>query len=261
MSSKKEEKISSTYSSSTNSSSYLSETIDDILTSLSTLKTDKNYTEFEFGNSIYPIIQEEEIKFIVVPKGKKFYKYKPEGKFTFPSYYTNKEIATMYMNFYSTKKGSVTTFITKRPAKLFLLNDVDNIIEIARLFMCTPGIKGFLKETRRGALKELFMITGLGSRCLIQKKYQERIDRELSLKFEDYRLHLEVCENVKDEDVKRLTLYAINVQFSRNLNKVLKRLGSDGYVSANIPTATGELAPVVHSDISFCYIANVLKEI
>ena len=248
-----------------------SQTVNDILTSLANLKTDRSYTEFQYGDESYPIVENDGIKFAVLPTNTEVYKALPIGsdlieyfktkECPYPSFYADPETALSYMNsYYPDGGGAMYGFRTTRPTKMFILNDVNNLAELAKLFSHTAGVRGLLRKSRKEAVKELMMVTGLGTHCLVQDEYRSSVEDELDLVHDDYRLNVEMCETIEDEDLKRMSLYAIDLQFSYNMCIVLKKFGSDGYIASDIPTAFGETAPIFHSEMMFCFTTDVLEQ-
>ena len=249
-----------------------SNTVANILTSLSALRTKREYTEFRYGNHSFPTIEDSGIKFAVLPSETVVYKALPSGsnlvdyfntrEFPYPSFYADYETAADYMYaYFPDGGGSVVKFHTRRPVKMFILNDVGNLAELAKLFAHTAGVRGLLKNSRKEAVRELMMVTGLGTHCLVQEEFRSEVEEELDLEFDDYKLNLEICESMQNEKIKRLSLYAIDLQFSHNLCVVLKRFGSDGYIAGDIPTAFGETAPIFHNEMMFCFTSDVLEEV
>lgn len=252
----------------------MDKTVELTLTSLANLRTDDdNSLEFEYGELSYPIVEDSGIKFAVLPSNTTLYKALPKNAtlatyfknqpYPYPSFYADLHTAVMYLHEYfpTVDEGIIQQYRTTRPVKMFILNNVNNLIELAKLFAHTSGVRGLLKKSRKEAVKELMMVTGLGTHCLVQDEFRSRVEDELDLNYDDYRLNMELCERIKDEQLKRLSLYAIDLQFSKNLCIVLKRFGSDGYLAGDIPTAFGETAPIFHSEMMFCFTTNVLEAV
>jgi hypothetical protein len=247
-------------------------TISNILTSLASLSTEEDYTEYSYGDESFPVIEENSIKFAIIPSGTIVFKALPTGsnlidyfknkEFPYPSFYADLDTAIAYMREYFPQgDGAVGKFRTTRPVKLFILNDAGNLAELAKLFAHTAGVRGLLKKSRKEAVRELMMVTGLGTHCLVQDEFRSEVEEELDLTFHDYKLNVEICEGMLDEQMKRISLYAIDLQFSRNLCIVLKQFGNDGYISKDIPTAFGEMAPLFHNEMMFCFTSDVLEQL
>lgn len=251
----------------------MDKTVELTLTSLANLRTENdNLLEFEYGNLSYPVIEDTNIKFAVLPSNMVLYKALPKGQslkeyfknqpYPYPSFYADLHTAVMYLHeYFPENDGMIQQYRTTRPVKMFILNDVNNLIELAKLFAHTSGVRGLLKKSRKEAVKELMMVTGLGTHCLVQEEFRTRLENELDLIHDDYRLNMEICESIKDEQLKRMSLYAIDLQFSKNLCIVLKRFGNDGYLAGDIPTAFGETAPIFHSEMMFCFTTDVLETV
>lgn len=247
---------------STSTSSATIKSADEILHHLSKIKEIKyRTTELCIDDQCFPVIREKKFTYAILPTNTLFYKALPKdvGKdteYTYPSYYTNEEAAKIY------KEGSckICKFITDRPVKLLVLNDITNIIELAKVFRASPEVKGLLEPTNQQAVKELFLITGLGVNCLHQQSFQKKIEEKLDVDYGSYKLHLELCDKYPDEELKRLSLYAVDLQFANNLCAAMRRYGCDGYVAEDMFTAFGEIAPVFHSESMFCFVSDCLKQ-
>lgn len=243
---------------------YKSKSVDDILTSISSLKSEKNYSNVEYNGVEYPVIYQSGLRFAVLPAGVNIYKAIPtnsnlvnyfrHGKYPYPSFYMKERIAKLYAK----HNYRVYRFQTTRPTKLLVLNDVNNLIELAKLFFYTSGIKGFLDA--KNSVQELMMVTGLGIHCLFQEDVKSCLENDLDIDPEDYKLNTRMCNSIQDEALKRLSLYAIVLQFSRNMCNVLKSVGGDGYITTDMMTALGEITPIFHNDIMFCFTSDVLKQ-
>lgn len=246
-------------------------TVNDILTSISSLRNEEKLSEIEYDGIFYPVIEQDDLRFAVLPTGVNIYKvmpsdyslnkyYKIHG-YPFPSFYASNETASIYLDaYYPQGGGSIYKFRTTRPTKLLVLNDINNLIELCKLFSHTKGVKGFLKRSKKEAIRELMMVTGLGTHCLVQEEFRQQVEDELNLNYEDYKLNTKLCEQIKDEELKRLSLYAIDLQFSRNLCIVMKKVGGDGYIADDMPTAFGETIPVFHQEVMYCFTKDVLEQ-
>jgi hypothetical protein len=243
--------------------------IDKILLSLSKLKNDKKYIEIIYNDQTYPVVKNKHIKFAVLPSDTRVYKALPKthnveryyknNKKSFPSFYgTNESAADYNKAYFPDGRGVVKQFKTTRPAKMFILNDINNLIQLANLFSETAGVHGLLKRSHKEAVRELMMVTGLGTHCLEQKKYRKEIEDILDLDYEDYRYNVNLAKQVDDENLKRLSLYSVDLNFSKNLCIVLKQYGCDGYIAQDIPTCFGEYLPVFHEEMMFCFNSEIM---
>jgi len=240
--------------------------VDNILMSISELNDD-NYNEYTDKNSSYSVIEEENIKFAIIPTGTIVHKALPKRvdlkkylrkyKYAFPSFYTNINIVKKYVHDYFSKTGIVCSYKIFRPIKLLILNDMNNIVKLIELFNENASVQGVLDETRKGAIKELLTITGMNTYCLVERNFKN-IEKKTGLTKQDFLLNRKISE-IKDDENKRETLYAINMQFVRNVITVLKHFGYDGYISNKLPLATNEISSIYHDENMICLIGDAIK--
>lgn len=236
--------------------------IDDIILSISKVYTSRSGRDFEYNGGHFPIIEEHGFKFVIIPKGYKIYKTidvdvsfhefitgecDNSKRKQIPSFFGNKDLAEYYNKLIYTGKGFVKEYEIIRPVKLLLLNDLANILGLAVLFRSHPKVKGFI----RNAVSELFLVTGLGTHCKVQDKFKKQVEDKLGYQYVNYDLNKSFCELYKDEKLKRLSLYAIDLQFSKNLCKVMSKYGSDGYIGSEMPTVFSDI-PLFHPEIMIC---------
>ncbi len=218
------------------------------------------------------IVIEDGLKFAIVKKGYDMYKAMPSdarpGKyfktknFPEPSFYGEKDTAEFYNNLYfPNDEGKVFKFRTTRKIKLFVLNDVDNIIKLGKLFKKTKGIKGVLKNSKEQAIEEMLMVVGLNRNCYEQNKFRSEIEEKLNLNYDEYKINPEICALISNEKLQRLSLFQIDVQFSKNLCKALSKYNNNGYIATKLPTAFGIIAPVFHNEIMLCFTPDSVKKI
>lgn len=242
--------------------------VDSVLMSVAELHED--HKEYRYNNVDYPVVKEDNIRFAIVPTNTKIYKamsryvdikeHLTTDANPYPSFYTSSNTAEKYAKFYyPNNRGGVHAFFTTRPVKLFILNDVNNLVLLAELFKETKGVKGFLKSSRHSAIKELLMVTGLGQHCIRNKETYSKIKERIGLVYDDYLLNRQIRYNIRDEKQKRLTLYGVDLQFTKNMCNVMEQFGGDGYIASKIATAFGETAPVVHDQLMMCLTSNVLR--
>jgi len=192
-------------------------------------------SQIEYNGIEYPVIEQNGLRFAVIPSGLNFYKAMRENNLV--DYFTRE--VRPYPNFYSDietarKTGAkVYKFLTTRPAKLLILNDSDNITELSTIFSYTSGIRGVLKRSRKGAVRELVAsvtdMTGEG----IKKNTRESLE-ELDIKL------------TSGNELSPVSKYAINLQVSKNICRILKDMGGDGFI-------------VSSKEVMFCFTTECVK--
>lgn len=205
--------------------------------------------EVKYENISFPIIENDGLLFTVIPSGFILYKIMPKDigelhqyyqtdKYPFPDFYIDyKKTEKELQKYPNTHK--IYKYRTVRPLKLFILNEGENIVELAYLFSDTAGISGFLEPTRKEAIKELISIIGVKS---LNKQTKKRLQEEMDLEERDYHL------TPTNTNSLNLT-YAIYLKFSRNLCIVLNRFGNDGYITK------------LTNRLTFCVTKNVLEPV
>lgn len=246
-----------------------------------------------FGGGEFATKTIQGFKFVVVPKGFRFYKgmhveksprkFYEDKEFPHPSYYATRGSARLYT---PEDVRRPYRFETKRDLLLLLFNDEDNIrllgekfsdpemnLDCQQSILKVPGTLGWGNEVLN-AERELYIVAGfdaMGYGCDRQEAIRREIEDEFEKNgLEDYtpnfhdRVSNVLCAQMKDGKAPqhRFSVADIDDQVSRNLCCVMAELGipCDGYIADYTATAWGGGGvPEFHEEIMVCYMPDAMK--